>query len=728
MTDDDLIAHIGLLESRATGNLNDGIAAGQAKALQYYNTQPMGTEEEGRSQVISSDVWDVVEGLTPMIVKPFVANDDLVKFTPQGPEDVQAAEQETQYINYVVTAKNNAFETLVAWAKVGLLQKNGIVKYWWEKKDIGRIERYDAVPDDLYAMLLQDKSIRVIEHTETPSDDPNAPPTHDITVRIVESVGQPVYAVVPPEEFRIARNATSPDPAKADFVQHTPTMTISAIRQMGYDVPNDVSDNSTMDPRGSPTYIERHHDEVDGVMARNENGGDPSMREVIFKETYLRVDYDDDGIAELRKVCMVGTTVLSNEETEEIPFCAWTPILQPFKFHGKCPADETIQTQDVKSTLLRQTLDNIYGINNNRVYVGPEVNVDDYIDNQIGGLVRVGSADVRMQVREAPITPINAVTLPLLEVMDAAKENRTGWTRYNQGTDANSLNKTATGIRIINEASNERAGLMSRSLAEMGMKPLMLGIHRLCRRHATKAETIELRGEWVTIDPRSWRNRMDMSVSVGLGNADKQMQMQGAQMMLQEQKELLQLTGPGGLVTPKNLFEAAARLANSVGEKNPELFFTMPKQKIDPKTGRPMPEGPPAPPDPMQDPEVMFKLADHKLKEREVRLKEQDFELKRKQAHVAALSEFARMQHEQMPQAPATEPTEPAEAPEQEDKTMEELVQNQTAIMTAVGSLMDNIAKSNELLNAMLAEATKPKTVRVEKQADGSYLGIKEDA
>ncbi|MDH5641203.1 MAG: hypothetical protein OEY28_07905, partial [Nitrospira sp.] len=356
-------------------------------------------------------------------------------------------------------------------------------------------------------------------------------------------------------------------------------------------------------------------------------GNDPAAREVIYREVYLYVDVDGDGMSELRRVCLVGNVVLANEETEEIPFVGWTPYPQPFQFNGRCPADEVAEVQLLKSTILRQTMDNIYTINNNTRYVSDKVNLSDMIDNQIAGIIRVQGDVVGNHVMAAPITPIGAITMPMVEYMDTVKENRTGFTRYNQGTDANSLNKTATGIRIIHEAGNERVGLISRIFAD-ALRQLMLGIHGLCRRHSTRQERVRLRGEWASVDPRSWQTRFDMSVSVGLGAADKQVQMQGAQLLLQTQMNLIQ----AGIVKPENLYEAAAKLAQSIGEKSPEKYFTLPK-------------GEPEKPDPTQDPAFKFQVAELHikgedlemrkqemlLKEREMALKEGEFKIKQDQ-------------------------------------------------------------------------------------------------
>lgn len=668
MSDDELVAMIELMERQAIGYFTSQVSGEQAKAMDYYLGRPLGTEEDGRSQVVSSDVWDVVEGMTPMVLKPFVASDDVVRFNPLGPDDEDAAQQETDYVNWVVTQKNEVFNELLAWVKNGLLQKNGIVKYWWEKSRKASIERYFGVPDDVYALLIQDKGVEVIEHTEMPGEpeeqqDPQTGEmvmvegvtTHDVTLRVVDEVGEAKYCVVAPEELLVGRDTRSPSLQAARFVEHRVKRTLSDLRSAGYDVPDDISGDMADDIYMSEQYQARHGED-DSSQYNVSELMDPSLREVTLREIYMQVDADGDGIAELRKICVVGRTVLANEETEEIPFCSWTPYLQPHKFYGRCPADETVEIQLVKSTLWRQGLDNIYTINNNRTYANEAVNLDDLIDNQIGGVIRVrGDVPVSSAVAAAQVQPIGGVIQPMIEYLDSAKENRTGFTRYNQGSDGEGLNKTATGVRLIKEAANGRIEIISRAFAEQGLSPLMRGIHGLCRRHATKAETIQLRGKWVQVDPRQWKKRSDMTVSVGLGNSDQQMRMQGVQLLQQTQSEILKASHGGALppiVSPQNVYNAASKLTETLGYKNPEQFFTSPDQIKPPE--------PPPPPDPTQDPAFQIKQRELDQRDREIDIKAKDVEF----SHLKAKAEFEHgmHKHEVERQRAEAEPAEQAEA------------------------------------------------------------------
>lgn len=732
MTDDQLLASLDTLERQATGFYGGEIAIEQQTAMDRYLSRPFGNEEEGKSQVMSSDVWDVVEGLTPLVARPFVASDDVVKFNPLGPGDEEAAEQETQYINYKITACNDAFEQLVAWIKTGLLQKNGIVKYWWEKSRRTRIERYYDLPDDMYALLLQEDDVSVIAHTE--KQDATGETLHDAVLRISGEHGEPRYQVVPPEEFLISRDASSVNPQKARFVGHRTRLTLSQLREMGYVVDDDINDGGTEDPTMSGQYQARR--ESDETLQFQSEWGDPSMREVVFRESYVLIDYDGDGIAELRKICRVGREILANEETEEIPFCAWTPYQQPFKFYGKCPADETVEIQEIKTTVLRQTMNNIYTINNNRVYVKTGVNLDDLLDNQIAGVVRIeGDGPARDHVMPAEVTPIGAITMPMIEYFDGAKENRTGFSRYNQGSSDLNNQKTLGEVQIVSEQSGQRADLMTRSLAETGIKRLMLGVHGLCLRHANKAEVLRLRDKWVTVDPRSWKTRYDMTVSVGLGNSDKQTQLQGSQLLIQTQLQYAAIPG-AGVVQPDNLYNAGAKLAKALGEKDANLFFSNPQNQ---------PQQPP--PDPTQNPEFQIKSKELELKNRELDQKDAELQIKHRDSMVGALkaqhdmslgwhktdlehgmrqAEFgAQQQQAQQQQDQAQAEQDSSDQDEaQEAQAIGEIQQGQQATVEALQQVAQTMVQLQQTLAQMADNASKP--VRVKKQPDGSW--VKEEA
>lgn len=628
-SDKSILATLNALSADAYAYQKDTLDK-QATLLDYYDGEPFGNEEEGRSQVISTEVADVVDGMLPSILKPFVSSDDVVMFSPVAPDDVQAAEQETDYVRWIVTRRNNAFLELYQWCKTGLLQTVGIVKYWWDTKEIHEIERYRGVDEQTLAAFMSDPKIKILSAVEV--EGPMGK-TFDIECRETREYGYPRYEAVPPEEIRISSRTKNIQIHEADFVEHRCEKTISEIRQMGYDVEDSIPDEGLEDETLQQARDE-DYDESDKDVGTRE------MRRVTFREIYARIDLNDDGIAELRKFCIVGSRILASEEAEEIPFRAWTPYIMPFRFAGSSPAEKVADLQLIKSTLLRNALDNVYTLNNNRYAVSENVNMPDLLNNAVNGIVRVKSNQVGNDIVPLPVQPIIGAIQPMMQYMDYIKDNRVGWSRASAGLDPNSINKTATEINVLNENQNQQVELIARTFAETGVAPLMLAIHGLCRRYANKTEMIRLRGTWTPVDPRTWKHRMDMTISVGLGNASQTQKKQDFMMVLQMQKEALMAR----MATPSQVYNGLKSFMESIGRKDAEQFFTDPGPNLPP---------PPPPPEVMveqmrQQAEAQKMQFEQQAKEREMQF---NFQLEKERMNMQAELDRHRQQVEAEQQA-----------------------------------------------------------------------------
>lgn len=595
---DELLGAIRNEETHALGRYTGTLSKERATLMDYYLGKPFGNEEDGRSAVVSTDVADTIESILPSLLKMFVGSDEIGEFNPIGPEDEEAARQETEYTNWVITQQNHSFTTFYSWFKDALLQKNGYVKYWWDQRDEKRKETYEGLSDDEFAMLLQDPTIEPIQHHAYP--DPIAaqmmqhmpiqgmpaqvPTLHDVVVQITHPVGYVCIEPVPPEEILVAARSRSVNIKDVPFVQHRTRKSISAIRAMGYEVDENIGDED--DQINNLEYLARRSPE-ESVFSFSTVVGEGVSREVLLKETWIRYDFDGDGIAELRRILQVGATVLENEEVEEINLCCLSPILMPHKHFGRSVAELVADIQLIKSTLLRQQLDNLYLSNTPRIGVNTEnnsVNLDDVLTHRAGGLIRVkGNPAEHLMPMSVP--NVAAQAMPMMEYLQAMMENRTGITRYNQGLDSNSLNKTASGISQIMTAAMEKQLLIARCFAETGVKDLFRSVHGVLRRHSSKPQTVKLRNQWVQVDPRSWKTRYDMTVSVGLGTGNKQEQTQQLMMILNAQKEAMQI----GATTPEKIYNALVELTKNAGFKNPDKFWQNPAQ-VPPQPPQPDPK------------------------------------------------------------------------------------------------------------------------------------------
>jgi hypothetical protein len=296
------------------------------------------------------------------------------------------------------------------------------------------------------------------------------------------------------------------------------------------------------------------------------------MDELLVKDTYILVDN------ERWRYVVIGNEIIYKEKSEIVPFASITPMVMPHRHIGRSYADLTMDIQLIKSTLLRGQLDNMYLANNGRYAISDRVNLDDMLQSRPGGIVRT-QGDPMSAIMPLSHPPLPPTAFSLVEYMDTMKEKRTGVTAYNQGLDSNSLNKTASGVAQIMSAAQQRIELVARTFAETGVKDLFLLVHRLVRMNYTKPDIIRLRNRWVEVDPRGWKNRKDLSVSVGLGAGNKDQQLMHLTTILQMQKEAIQI----GITSPDKIYNALAKLTQNAGFKNPEEFWTNPADNPQPQ-------------------------------------------------------------------------------------------------------------------------------------------------
>lgn len=590
-----IVAAIEKQEGLATAN--GDLTEDRSDAIDHYLGRPYGNEQEGRSQVVMRDVADTVEWIKPSLMKVFGSGDEVVRFDPTGEEDVKQAEQETDYCNHVVMQKNNGFMILHDWFHDALLQKNGYVMAQYVTEKVPSRETYQGLTDDEFMMLVKD-DVELIEHTEYPDpiakaaysmpmqgmqgmplQPPPVPMLHDCVVKATTEYGCVKLQNIAPERVLVAGDWPGVSLQGCPFVEVIDYPTISYLRQCGYDVEDNISDTSQYsdDELTGQTRDENDQDnDVEDIEA------DPATRRVKTRYVWMMFDEDGDGIAELRHVVIVGTTVLENEETDICPVASLTPLRMPHEHYGLSIDDIVSDLQAIRTTLMRGYLDNMYLANNGRYAIDANVvNLDDMLVSRPGGVVR-SNGPVAGAIMPLMHPTDGGAILQAVEMVDSIRENRTGVTKYNQGLDSNSLNKTAHGINQIMSASQQRVELIARIFAETGVKALMLIVHALSIKHGRKQEIVKLRNEWVPVDPRSWKTRRDVTVSVGLGTGNKDQMLQHLTMILAAQKEALMI----GVTTPQNIYNALVKLTQNAGFKQADEFWT------DPSKTPPQPKGP----------------------------------------------------------------------------------------------------------------------------------------
>jgi hypothetical protein len=567
----------------------------RAAALDYYlgdMSRDM-PAPDGRSRAVSTDVSDTVEGLMPSLMDIFTAGDEVVRFEPVGPEDVQGAEQETDYINHVFMQQNPGFLVLYSFIKDALLSKVGVVKVWWETREEHERETYLDQPADAFALIVANPAVEVIAHSEHSTAHENGRPPevlHDVTVQTRRSYECARVEGVPPEEFGIARNARSI--RDTDYCFHDVLRSEAKLIEQGYDreqvrrLPC-YSSNDTIEAQARDTVDE-------GTLKGSDDSLNSATRLIRVTEHYVRMDYEGNDKPALYRVTTGGEEgeVLERDgepdviQESAIPFAAMTPVIVTHRFFGRSIADLVMDIQRIKTALLRSLLDNAYLANNPRTEVAEshatETTLDDLLVSRPGGIVRTKMPG-GLAVIQHP--DIGGHVFPLLQYQDATREWRTGVSRQGQGVDPNALqNQVATIANQMFDAAQAKVKLIARIFAETGIRDLFSLLHAVVRKHGSQAQTVRLRNQWITVDPRDWKARNDMSINVGLGTGGKTEQLGHLMSLIGLQKEAL-AAGKTNLVSDDNLYNAAKEFTKLVGLKNVDRYFTDPKTQPPPQPG-----------------------------------------------------------------------------------------------------------------------------------------------
>jgi len=576
---------IGYLESETTEQ--------RRQALSAYLRDPYGNELEGRSQIVTGEVAEVIDGALPQLMRVFTG-EEVVRFDPVSPGDEEAAKQATEYCNWVLNRDNEGFIILRNWFFDALLQKVGIVKTYWDTKvDINK-ETYRDLTDDELVMLMSDGTLEVVAQDTQEMIDPYGMVVrkHTVQVERKNEFGTVKIENVPPEEFLISKRARNVQ--DSPFVAHRRLVTRGELVAMGFDrdVVSGLPSNDALS--FTPERVARFSQ---GEQPHDMQSLDFDMQEVeVFEcyvvtgEKYAEEDYQesygeewddqpqmeeesDIGLTHRYKIFYAGNEILSKEECDFVPFHSICPLPIPHKFYGQSLADRATDLQLIKTTLTRQMLDNLYLTNNNRmVAIDGQVNLDDLLTTTPGGVVRVKSAGA---VQSLAVQSIASQTFPMMEYIDGVQAKRTGVSDAQQGLNPDILqNVTATAVAAMTTQAQGKLELIARTFAETGVKSLFKGILYLSSKYSDKPRILRLRGKYIPYDPRTWKSSYDVTVNVGLGNGNRNEQLAMLQMVLAKQEEILKGFGPANpLVSVSQYRNTLSKMVEAAGIKDVDSYF-----------------------------------------------------------------------------------------------------------------------------------------------------------
>lgn len=626
----------------AIGGENGKLSNERIAALKYYQGGEFADTPPGqnRSRVVMLTVLETIEWVVPALLRIFTAGDTIAELAPirttmtpppmppgvpppMDPEE--AARQATVYVDHIFNVDNDGFLILHDWFKDALLMKLGWIKRWWSEEQVRETNTFTGLTEDEYAAKLQDLNdpnasakVEILEEHAYPAPTqsgmgedapqvqpppmPGMPPPppqmlYDCKLRVTRKQGRIQIKNVPPEEILFSRRSTRDN---IPFLCHRTPTNVTALRQQGYD--QDCLDklNFSNTEDFNPERLQRYLPDDD--MPFSEDRTDMPMRMVWVEECYIQADYDGDGLAELLKVVTANraAVILTKdgkpdiEEVDEIPFDWLCPVPMPHKLVGMSVADLVMDLQRIKSTLMRQMLDNLYLTNNPRHLVVESAATDetyeDLLTSKPGGIVRARAADGVTPL----LTPFVAEKAqPMVEYIDQTAEVRTGISRHNQGLDPDDLNKTATGVNLIQQAAAQRVELIARLFA-FGVQKMVRGILGLVKKHQQQERIMMVSGALLQADPAQWKNDMTVTVSVGLGTGNRDQILSHLMALLNIQQQIIMgqqgMSGP--LVYAKNVYDTVSRVSQNAGFKS---NFAVQDPTVPPP---PSVTGPPQPPKP----------------------------------------------------------------------------------------------------------------------------------
>lgn len=585
-------------------NYRDELSVDRIKAMEYYDGIMKDTPADAnRSKVVSRDVRSAIKKVLPSVIRTILGNDKVVEYQPVNEGDEAAAEQATDYVNFVVFPESDGYDAVQDAAHDALKLRNGIIRWWYDKKRKVQVSKHTGLDEQALVQLVADDDVEVLEHEayEERIDTPQGPQPvtlYNVKIRRVSEYGCTKLAAVPLEEFLIHPDAISIDDSPITGMKTR--LRRSDLVEMGYDrekVDSFPASGSDIEEEEEEFTRRRDaFDENDSIVK--------ALQEVDYYELYVKIDADDDGIAELRRMVFAGglaeVNLLEDEEWDEVPFADLIVERRPHQREGNSVTDDMAEIQRVKTVLMRQTLDNLYWQNNQQPIVqeGTIANPEAVLNPKFGQPIRVNQGlDVRGAIGYNTVPFVAEQSFGMLSYLDQEATDRTGISDASSGMAPDALqNMTAKASAMIEAAGVGQTELMVRTFAQ-GLKRVFQGLLRLVIKHQDKPRTVRLRNQWVTFDPRQWNANMDVTVNTGLGAGTRERDMMMMQVVGAQQEKLLAAYGPvnNPYVSAENIWNSVSRGVEAAGLRTPDLYFTKPtpeqiKQLEQAQANKPDPE------------------------------------------------------------------------------------------------------------------------------------------
>jgi len=577
------------------------------KATEYFDGQMDDVPvTDGRSKVVSRDVRAHVKKVLPSLVRTILGNDRIAEYQPVAEGDEPFAEQATDYISNVVFPESDGYEAVEDAIHDALKLRNGIIRWWFEKKAFVSVTKHTGLDEMSLVQLVADDDVTVLEQEtrvemmDAGDGQPPQPQTvYDVKIRKRCEKGRTRLGAVPPEQLLVHPDAL--DIVESPLTGINMRLRRSELVALGYD--RDTIENL---PIAGSTIDQDDEEDTRRRDLINDDSSTlaKSLQEIEYYELYVRIDQDDDGIAELRRMVYAGGIkedyLLENEEWDEVPFADIISERRPHQREGTSISDDTMEGQKVKTVLLRESLDNIYWQNKPQPIVDETavVNPEAVLNPAFGKPIRVNAGvDVRAALGFTQVPFVAASSFQMMDYFDREMSDVTGISDASSGLAPDALqNMTAKASAMFEQAGIGQTELMARTIAR-GLVRVFKGLLKLTIKHQDRPRTVRLRKKWVTFDPRPWNGDMDVTVNTGLGAGTRERDMMMMQMITGLQEKLLAQLGAvdNPFVTPKNVYNALTKLVEASGLRSVDQYFTEPdeakiKKMMDAEAAKPNPE------------------------------------------------------------------------------------------------------------------------------------------
>lgn len=579
-SDSELAAILSKELRQSLGSPGSEIAMLRLRNLQYYKAEAEGElaapEITDRSSIVSTDVADTINWMLPGLLRPFVTSQEALQASAKKPQFSEGAKACQEYLRLLFWKRNKGYNVLRQWFMDAMIQKVGFLKVSWVETEEDAEENYEGLNAQQMQMLMADPEGKVIAATPRTVDLGDGPmEVYDATFKRTAKVGKCIVAPCPPEEMRIHPRARYGQPVP--FIAHVFPRSRQDLEADGYDLTNVNADEGW-----SMEQIERVATQTPWFY----DSSDGEMQQYKFAECYIRLDDDEDGIAEWLKVGMIGETIAilngkpDRQKVDDDPFVYFCPSPMPHQFFGNCPADWAIEPQRFRTSLLRSCADNVYlSVNQRTGVVEGQVNLDDLLNSRPGGIVRMKNPNAMVPIQQ---NGLDASAWQMVEWAEMWREDRTGFSKQTQGINPDIFDATKGGTQILTDRADQRVELMARE-GSFSVERLFNKMLKCVSLYQNTPETAELsKGAWQTIDPRDWHKQYELELDVGLGTGSKEKQALFLGQLLNIQKELV----VGGVIDPQGAVLAARNMTEFSGLPNPEQYFP-PAQ---PKPPQPNPE------------------------------------------------------------------------------------------------------------------------------------------